>query len=215
MAEPARAAHFPTLEAQRHAARFGMWLFITTELLLFSALFATYAYHRTLYPEAFSEGIRHAEKLAGSLNTALLLVSSYLVARSLPAAEADRGKGAAALLAGAVGLGLVFLGVKAYEYSHHIAAGALPGGWDRASPEAQARALPIFYDLYYVMTGVHALHVIIGLVVLSVFARLLYQSPSPSQQGHRLEIAALYWHLVDLVWLFLWPLFYLTPGGAT
>ena len=193
--------HFASLEQQAHAARFGMWIFLATEVLLFGALFALFASYRVHFPGPFHDAVAHADKVLGSVNTAVLLVSSTLVACSVHMLRAGRIGATKALLAGTMLLGLVFLGIKGLEWMTHFREGLRPGG--------MARGLSEFWSLYFGMTGLHALHVIIGLGVLGSMLIALQRGTLTAVNHHRLEIGAIYWHLVDLVWIFLWPLFYL------
>ena len=193
--------HFASLEQQAHAARFGMWIFLSTEVLLFGALFALFASYRVHFPGAFHDGVAHADKILGSVNTAVLLVSSTLVACSVHMLRAGRIGPTKTLIAATMLLGLVFLGIKGIEWSSHLHEGLRPGGMARGTSE--------FWTLYFGMTGLHALHVIIGLGVLGSMLLGLQRGTLVAMNHHRLEIGAIYWHLVDLVWIFLWPLFYL------
>lgn len=204
-----RVAHFDSLEKQRNAARFGMWVFLASEVLLFGALLALYATQRAEHPRGFLEGMHHADVVAGSINTFVLLVSSYLIARAVHALRDDQRRLAAALTTGTVALGLVFLGIKAYEYTAHIREGAIPGGRTALYAEFPDHGLVSYFNLYWITTSLHGIHVVIGMSVLAVFAVLLWRERLSSVGAHRLEIGALYWHLVDVIWIFLWPLYYL------
>lgn len=187
-------------------ARLGMWIFLSSELLLFAGLFALYAGSRALHPAAFKLGIHHADKLTGSTNTAVLLVSSTLVALGVNAAKASRKLTAIAWLTGTLACGALFLLLKLLEYRRHLLHGIAPGG--HGSGLAAVAGLPQFWTLYYATTGLHAVHVVVGLVVLSVVLWKLIVAPI-ERSARLLENAALYWHLIDLIWIFLWPLFYL------
>jgi cytochrome c oxidase subunit 3 len=211
--EPSFEAHFESLDRQREAARLGMWIFLASELLLFGALFALYATERAEHPAGFHEGMKHAEVITGSVNTVVLLISSYLVARAVHALRDDRARFAAALTGGTVLLGLVFLGLKFYEYGAHIEEGAVPGGhgafYLEHRVEGGADGLASYFTLYWLTTGLHAVHVLIGMSILAFFGVAMWRRRLGAGHSHRLEIAALYWHLVDAVWIFLWPLYYL------
>lgn len=190
----------------------GMWLFLGSEILLFTAMFALYAGYRLHFPEAFAEGVRHNLKWAGSLNTLILLVSSYLIARSVPAVRQRHRRAAVTMMAGTIVLGLAFLFFKGLEYSQHIAEGIVPAGRSRFFVEHSNAGLPMFFNLYYLMTGAHAIHVTIGLAVITWLAVKTWRARDLEVVAHPLEIGAMYWHLVDIVWIFLWPLFYLAGG---
>ena len=174
-----------TTEARAYAARLGMWVFLASEVLFFGVLFTLYAAGRARHPELFRHEVHaHADKVFGSLNTALLLVSSTCVAAGVRANPTRRFAATAA----AALLGLVFLGIKSHEYAGHLHAGLVPGS-------------SAFWTLYFTMTGLHALHVTAG--VIALFSVCL------TKRETVYENVALYWHFVDTVWILLWPLFYL------
>ncbi|MEO6420285.1 MAG: cytochrome c oxidase subunit 3 [Polyangiaceae bacterium] len=189
-------AYFEDLEKQAHAARLGMWVFLASELLLFAALFALYASGRAAYPDAFSEAVHHNTKILGSVNTGVLLLSSYAVASSLNALREGRQRRTVVLLGITIALGLVFLIIKVTEYAEHFREGIFPG-------QVQ------FWTLYYMMTGLHALHVIVGMIILTVMLVKVSRGSEHAGRTHVLANAAVYWHLIDVIWIFLWPLFYL------
>jgi cytochrome c oxidase subunit 3 len=208
------AEHFADFETQVHASQLAMWIFVGTEVLLFSGMFALYGAYRVRYGAGFAEGVDHNLKWDGSLNTLILLVSSYLVARAIPGVrEGSRGQ-AMGLLVGAMMLGLVFLGLKGFEYSAHFAEGINPGRSGPFFVEHPTPGLGEFFTLYFLMTGAHAIHVIVGLAVLGALVLHIRRAQPVTIAAHRLEIGAMYWHLVDIVWIFLWPLFYLTGAHS-
>ncbi len=207
------ADHFEDLSRQAHAARLGMWIFLGTEVLFFSGLFALYAAYRTEHPHGFGVGVEHNTVVWGSVNTGVLLVSSYTVA--LAVHELRRGKRTAcALLLGAtMFLGLCFLAVKTGEYMEHFREGIYPGGVGTFYREHADAGTKMFFTLYFCMTGLHAVHVLVGTGVLAfLLTKVLRRQLGPSAP-HPLAIGAIYWHLVDIIWIFLWPLFYLIPGS--
>jgi cytochrome c oxidase subunit 3 len=185
------------LRQHRYAGHLGMMVFITSEAMLFAGMFALYAGYRLAYPEDFARGVAANLRWVGSLNTYLLLISSWTLALALPRLRS--GRSANALIGTTMVLGLTFLGMKTYEYARHIQDGLVPG--------THAHGKTIFLALYYLMTGTHAIHIVAGLVLVGL-------AWVKAARGHpqRLEIAALYWHFVDLMWVFLWPLFYLVSG---
>ncbi len=201
--------HFASLEQQAHAARFGMWIFLASEVLLFGALFALFASYRVHYPAAFRDAVAHNTKILGSINTGVLLVSSTLVACSVQVLRAGRTRIAAKLVAATMTLGVVFLAIKLTEWLEHFREGIYPGGVGGYFLDHARDGYSQFWTLYFGMTGLHALHVIIGLSVLGTMLVSMIRGRLTAVHSHRLEVAALYWHLVDLVWIFLWPLFYL------
>lgn len=202
--------HFESLERQKLAARFGMWVFLASEVLLFSGLFALYAAERASHPTSFAFGVSENLGWVGTTNTFVLLTSSSLVALAVHVLRDDRRRLASGLIAGTILLGLAFLGLKTYEYDDHIHHGAVAGGHTRYFVEhASHEGLPAFFNLYWISTGAHAVHVTVGLLVLGVFALRTGRRRLGATRAHQLEVAALYWHLVDAVWIFLWPLYYL------
>jgi cytochrome c oxidase subunit 3 len=208
------AEQFQDLDRQAHAARLGMWIFLGTEVLLFAGLFALYAAYRTEHPEGFGVGVAQNTVVWGSVNTAVLLVSSYTVA--LAVHELRRGhRRACALLVGAtILLGLAFLGIKAGEYAVHFREGLYPGGVGSFYREHGDAGTKVFFTLYFCMTGLHAVHVLVGTGVLGFLLVRVLQGRIGPEAPHPLAIGAIYWHLVDVIWIFLWPLFYLIPGNV-
>jgi cytochrome c oxidase subunit III len=211
MSSDARAAHladhFPDAEAQLHAARLGMWIFLATEILLFAGIFIGYTFYRSLYPLAFREGSAHLDQTLGTVNTLVLITSSFTVAIAVSLARAERGRLAAATLGLTILLGAAFLAVKAFEYAHKLEEGALPGRYfrlDHAAPGAN-----VFFTVYWLSTSLHAIHVTAGLGVLAWMAWRCWRTEFSSEYFVPIENAGLYWHLVDLVWIFLFPLLYL------
>jgi len=207
-AHPALAHHFESLEKQAHAARLGMWLFLATEVLLFTALFAAYAVYRYLFHQTFADASRHIETWIGLVNTIVLVTSSFTVALGVHRATRGDGKGTAFFFGLTVLLALVFLGFKAVEYSHHFQEGQLPGRY-YAFEGVQAPGAPIFFALYFLITGLHGIHVVIGMTVLSVVAVMSYRGRFTAEYHTPVELGGLYWHLVDLIWIFVFPLIYL------
>ncbi|MEO7037699.1 MAG: cytochrome c oxidase subunit 3 [Polyangiaceae bacterium] len=210
MTDAAHAAHFESAARQEHAARFGMWVFLGSELLLFAGLFALYGAGRAANPGAFREGITHATKTLGSINTAVLLVSSTSVALSVELLRRGRQKQSIAALCVTILLGIVFLALKLTEYGEHFREGISPGGAGYFFALHQAPGLALFWSLYFISTGLHAVHVCVGLVLLGLTTRRVLQGHIHSARFYTLHNAALYWHLIDLVWIFLWPLYYLS-----
>jgi cytochrome c oxidase subunit 3 len=207
------AAHFEDIERQEQAARLGMWVFLASEILFFAGLFALYFAYRSEHPRGFDLGIARNTIAWGSVNTAVLLVSSYTVA--LAVHELRRGKPVAAawLVGVTVALGLCFLCVKTGEYLEHFREGIYPAGAGAFFAENDEPGIKMFFTLYFCMTGLHAIHVIVGMgVLVALLVRVLRGSIVPAA-SYPLAVGAVYWHLVDVIWIFLWPLFYLTPGG--
>ena len=202
------AHHFATYAQQAHAARLGMWLFLATEILLFGGLFVAYAVYRSVFPEAFHEASRHLDQALGTINTVVLITSSFAVAAAIHYARHDRRKLVLACLAVTLLLAFAFLGIKSLEYLHKFQEGALPGKYYTYS-EVQLPGASLFYTLYFLTTGLHAIHVLIGISVLSWLGWRAARGDFAGGYDLPLELGGLYWHLVDIVWIFLYPLLYL------
>jgi cytochrome c oxidase subunit 3 len=208
MRAPFLHEQFEDLEKQAHAARLGMWVFLSSELLLFAGLFTLYAAYRTMYPAAFAECVARNDVAIGTTNTAVLLTSSLVVALGLHEVRRGRSRRAAWLLLSAIACGLVFLSLKGLEYRGHFHEGIFPGvGFRPADP--LPRGAVTFFSLYYLSTGLHAIHVVAGMGLLAWIAAGCFRRAYSSENDVRVELVALYWHLVDVVWIFLWPMFYL------
>ena len=205
--------HFQDLEQQAHAARLGIWIFLASELLLFAGLFALYGAYRTHYPEAFGWGVDHNVRALGTLNTAILICSSYSVAKSVHVLRKGRARFAAGLLGFTLLCGCAFLVVKGIEYAGHFREGVFPGGRG-AFFHGQPEGLRVFYTLYFLMTGLHGIHVLVGMGILAWLCTQILRGKLAVPHTHPLDIGAVYWHLIDVVWIFLWPIFYLTPGSS-
>lgn len=202
-------SHFGSIEQQAHAARLGMWLFLASEMLLFAGLFALFVTYRTQYAGGFSEGVRHNTKVLGSINTGVLLTSSYLVATAVHSVRGGRFRTAQILVIATIALGGVFLAIKVAEYLHHFHEGIYPGGQGGFFLEHAEAGLPAFWTLYFCMTGLHAVHVTAGMVLLSTTLLGMRSGAITMGAPQRMEVAAIYWHLIDAIWIFLWPLLYL------
>lgn len=214
MAEPRRAEHFATRAHQEAAAELGMWTFLSSETLLFAGLFGLYASYRAAYPAAFRAGMAHMAHGLGALNTFVLLTSSLSAAVSVSALRAGLRRLSLGLLAVTAALGVAFLAVKGVEYADHFREGMVPGGRTGFFLENAVGGLPIFVTLYFLMTGLHALHVTGGVALLCVMGVRVARSGITPEVPYPLELAVLYWHLVDVIWVFLWPMFYFGRGLA-
>jgi cytochrome c oxidase subunit 3 len=202
------AHHFPNLEQQAHAARLGMWLFLATEILLFGGLFVGYGVYRFLYADTFKAASALIETPFGALNTVVLITSSLTVALAHHEAEHGSARKAGWLLLASVLAGVIFLVVKSFEYSHHFHEGHLPGRFYTYAG-LQAPGAAMFWTLYFLMTGLHGLHVVIGMGVLAWLGLWCLRGKFVGGYATPVELGGLYWHLVDLIWIFLFPLFYL------
>ena len=200
--------HFNSMEQQRDASSLGMWVFLVTEILFFGGLFLAYTVYRSQYPRAFAEASRHLDITLGTFNTAVLIISSLTMALAVYSAALGRRKAIIAFLLATMALGGVFLGVKAVEYSHKFHDHLVPGPGFRF-PGADANQAQIFYSLYFAMTGLHAAHMIIGIGLLTVLVLQARKGRYGPDYYTPVEVSGLYWHFVDIVWIFLFPLLYL------
>ncbi|HEX7843511.1 MAG TPA: cytochrome c oxidase subunit 3 [Kofleriaceae bacterium] len=199
---------FEDLRKQEHAVRFGIWIFVASELLLFAGLFALYTAYRTEYRAGFAAGVHHAKLAIGTINTTLLVVSSFTAAQALRALRRGGRRVCILLLLLTAGLGAVFLVLKGVEYGQHFDEGIYPGLY-YASRELPGYGAQLFFTLYYFMTGLHVLHLLAAvLVVLWLTSRVARRKIGTAYHAG-LEAGILYWHMVDCIWIFLYPLFYL------
>jgi cytochrome c oxidase subunit 3 len=188
----------------------GMWVFIASELLFFGGLLTAYGYARVHAGSGFVSASRHTDVVLGTLNTAVLLTSSAVIALAAACAEHHgHRRWTARLLLATAGLGCVFLAIKGFEWNQEWQEGLFPGpGFTLHEPGAQ-----LFFMLYYVMTGLHGVHMICGIVAVLLFARAT-RARKAWARPDRVEALALYWHFVDIVWIFLYPLLYLVERHA-
>ena len=212
-AHPALAHQFDSLGQQTEAATLGMWVFLVTEVLFFGGLFVTYAVYRAFYPAAFAAASHELDILLGAINTAVLIASSLTMALAVHAAQLGQRRLLMIFLVVTMALGTVFLGIKAVEYYHKFAEHHVPGATFQFEKEHQRHA-QIFFSLYFIMTGLHALHMIIGIGVLLVMWIWAWRGSITSDYSGPIEISGLYWHFVDIVWIFLFPLLYLIGRHA-
>jgi len=202
------AEQFEDAEQQREASSFGMWVFLITEIMFFGGLFLSYTIYRVIYTEAFADASRHLDLTLGTINTAVLICSSFTMALAVHSAQTGRRRLLMTFLLATMIIGLVFLTIKFTEWSHEIDDNLVPGhGFIYPGPYTQPAKL--FFSLYFLMTGVHGLHVFIGVCVLAVLFVLAWRNHFSPQYHTPIEVFGLYWHFVDIVWLFLYPLLYL------
>lgn len=199
--------HFARPADQAHAAQLGMWVFIASEVLLFGGLFVAYAYYRTVWGQAFREGVAGENIWLGGAMTAILLTASLFVAQAQHFARKGRKNLVGVFLLLAVLFGTGFLLIHLFEYVDHAHKGELPGLW-YTSDEITTRGIAVFYALYFLMTGLHVVHVIIGIVLLTTIAVRAFAGRYTREYHIPVEISGMYWHFVDTVWMFLFPLFY-------
>lgn len=186
--------------------RIGMWLFLYTEIILFGGLFVLYAVYFHMYPDDFVSGGKQLDRVIGTLNTIILLVSSFTVAASITAIRKNSKKLSLGFLSFSFLCGVVFLVNKYFEWGYKFHHDIYPNS------ETLTNGPPgenIFFGLYYVITGLHGLHVVIGMTLLAISFLLVAKGKIESNSFAMLENSGLYWHLVDLIWIFVFPLFYL------
>jgi cytochrome c oxidase subunit 3 len=204
---PRTAGQFDDAAQQRDAATLGMWSFLATEVLFFGVLFAAYTVCRVLWPDAFASASRHTDLTLGGIETGVLLTSSFTVALAVRDVQLGGRRLATALLAGTAILGLAFLAIHGFEYHADYKAAVIPGiRYEEVGGLASQQRL--FFFLYYLTTTFHGLHVAIGVVLLLVMAFRTRRGDFGPDWHTPLEITALYWHLVDIVWIFVFPLYY-------
>ena len=207
------AFQFVDLRQQHDTAELGIWVFLATEVLFFGGLILAYTVYRHGYADGFAEAARHTKIVIGTINTAVLLTSSFLVAWAVELAKLRQGRLAAALLWGAAVLGVAFLILKGIEYKAEYDEHLVPG-LNLAATGPNAHAMSLFFAFYFVATGLHGVHVAVGIVALVVIG-LRARQHSYSERYHApITVAGLYWHFVDVVWIFLFALIYL-PGRAS
>lgn len=200
--------HFSDANQQKESAKLGMWIFLLTEILLFGGLFCAYAIFRAWNPEMFINAHLELNQLLGTINTLVLITSSLTIALAIRSLQVDKAKQATMFLALTLLFATVFLVIKYFEYTHKIHLGQLPGkyysytGLEGTNPH-------IFFSIYFTMTGLHAVHIIIGMAVIAIMTVKSAQNKFSSRYYTPVELSGLYWHLVDLIWIFLFPLLYL------
>lgn len=205
---PSWLAHFFHTPAQQiDAAKFGMWLFLAQEVLFFSGLFMAYIAYRWLYPETWLSGADQLNKWMGGLNTLVLITSSFTMALGVRAAQLEKRGQLVMHLALTIALAFVFLVVKYFEYTHKFHLGIYPGKF--YTYEGSTGLMPTFFGIYYCLTGLHGIHVLVGIGVLIWILIRAQRGDFTSQNHVAVENVGLYWHLVDLIWIFLFPLLYL------
>jgi cytochrome c oxidase subunit 3 len=207
------AHQFDDAEQQYQASHLGMWTFLITEIMFFGGLFTLFAVYVSAYTEGFAEGSKHLDLLLGAVNTVVLLGSSFTMAMAVRSAQTGRRSGQLLYLALTLLLGLAFLGIKAVEYGHKFEQHLVPGpGFRFESPVAGN--VQLFFSFYFAMTGMHALHMIVGVGLLSVLLVQAWRGRYTAEYFTPVEVSGLYWHFVDIVWIFLFPFLYLVARHA-
>ncbi len=201
------AHQFEDIEQQRSSAVLGMWLFLITEIMFFGGLFTAYLVYRLMYPAAFHEGVQELSIPLGAVNTLILQMSSLTMAWAVAGAQRANRRALTFHLLLTIILGLAFLGIKAFEYHHKYVHHLVPGPLFQFEGSAP-RETEMFFMLYFCLTGVHALHMIIGIVIMAVLAGLALRGSFLGPRYLPIELFGYYWHFVDIVWVFLFPLLY-------
>jgi cytochrome c oxidase subunit III len=227
---PALQHHFENMEQQREAGTLGMWVFLVTEIMFFGGMFMAYILFRNSYPAAFASASNHLDIRLGAVNTAVLIVSSFTMALAVYGTQVGNRRLQITCLILTLVLGLTFLGIKAVEYHDKYEDYLIPGRLVPShpfGPEVQVEGQPLdphklhllpgatvrqvelFYWIYFAMTGMHALHMIIGAGILSFLLYFSIKGRYDPEYHSPVEVSGLYWHFVDIVWIFLFPLLYL------
>jgi cytochrome c oxidase subunit 3 len=213
--------HFYSMDQQLEASTLGMWVFLVTEVMFFGGLFMAYLLYRYWYPEAWQAGSNHLNVMLGGINTAVLICSSFTMVLAVRSAQVGSRRGQIVWLIGTILFGTTFLVVKYFEYKekfeHHLVPGAL-----FASPTAVletghkvhdhalvGNAEQLFFSLYFIMTGIHAAHMVVGIGIMLVMLTWAWRGRFSPEYYGPVEVSGLYWHFVDIIWIFLFPLLYL------
>ena len=203
--------HFFSMDQQLEASVLGMWVFLVTEVMFFGGLFMAYIVYRTMYPSAWIAGSHELNVPLGATNTAVLIFSSLTMAMAVRSAQVGKRMGQVVWLILTMILGSTFLVIKYFEYAakfeHHLVPG--PHFLAPAGYEALANPLQLFFALYFIMTGIHAAHMVIGLGLMAVILVMAWRGKFGPTYYTPVEVGGLYWHFVDIVWIFLFPLLYL------
>ncbi len=216
---PALQHHFENMEQQREAGNIGMWVFLVTEIMFFGGMFLAYTLYRSKFPMEFASASNHLDLPLGAVNTVVLILSSFTMALAVYAAQVGKKRNQVLFLALTITLGLTFLGIKAVEYRAKYVDQLIPGklipgrpfnpGEVHLLPGAVKEHVEMFYWIYFAMTGMHAVHMVIGVGLLSVILFFAARGRYDPEYHSPVEISGLYWHFVDIVWIFLFPLLYL------
>lgn len=205
---PPHAHHWDPVTAYS-GAKLGMWLFLATEILLFAVMFCGFALYRYHYLEEFHQGSHHLDWKLGALNTVVLLLSSYTAALAVDAGQHGNNKGVVKYFGISILCGLIFMVVKAFEYHHKFESGLMPPGLFPGEHSANFEHYKNFLGFYFCMTGLHGLHVLIGMGLMIWVSGKAARNRFSTDYYTPVELTALYWHLVDLIWIYLFPLLYL------
>ena len=215
---PRQQHHFYSMEQQLEASILGMWIFLVTEIMFFGGLFMAYLVYRHMYPLAWTESSHELNVILGGTNTAVLICSSLTMVLAVRSAQIGSRKGQIVNLILTIMLGSTFLVIKYFEYKAKFEHGLVPGPHfdphellpnGSLVPLALPQGSQIFFSLYFIMTGIHALHMVVGIGLMLVMLVFAWQGRFTPDYYNPIEVSGLYWHFVDIVWIFLFPLLYL------
>jgi cytochrome c oxidase subunit 3 len=209
--DPHHQHHFTTMEQQFDTSKIGMWLFLATEVLLFGGLFVGFGLMQNRYPREFVEAHEHLQRGYGAFNTIVLLVSSWTMVLAVNAARTNQRQKTVMFLSFTILCACMFLGVKYFEYSHKFHDGLLPGKFYTHIGDgiAGSHGYATFFAFYFMMTGLHGFHILGGIVALTWILLRAKKGEFSSAYYTPVDLVGLYWHLVDLIWIYLFPLYYL------
>ena len=206
--DPTLQHHFTNAAQQLDASKIGMWLFLATEILLFGGLFAGFGLMQHRFPEAFVAAHHHLDRSLGFLNTVVLLVSSFTMVMAVHCAKTNKKKALLVFLVLTILCACIFLGVKYFEYSHKFHEGLLPGKFYHHEGDTVPNQF-VFFSFYFMMTGLHGFHILGGIAALIWISIRSARGEFSSGYFTPVDLVGLYWHLVDLIWIYLFPLLYL------
>lgn len=215
--DPHHQHHFATMEQQFDTSKIGMWLFLATEILLFGGLFVGFGMMQARYSQEFVEAHEHLQRPLGALNTIVLLISSFTMVMGVLSAKKGQSQKLVNYLLITITCACIFLGVKYIEYTRKFEEGLFPGHWYVPQPTdtvhtatgAISHGYATFFSFYFMMTGLHAIHIIVGILLLSWLVVRAKRGDFTKTYYTPVDLVGLYWHLVDLIWIYLFPLFYL------
>ncbi len=202
------AHHFRSAEHEYESAKQGIWLFMATEILMFGAIFAAYAIFHSLYPSMFAEGASHLDWRMGFINTCVLLVSSWTMAMAIQSLQSGKGKNAAPYLIVTLLCGAGFMVIKYLEYTHKFHLGLYPGKWFTYEG-AQHSNLALYFSFYFVMSGLHGIHVLLGMGLITWVLIRTMRGEFDEHYYTPVEGVGIFWHIIDLIWIYLFPILYL------
>ena len=206
---PALRVQFDTEAQQRNASALGMWIFLITEIMFFGGMFAVYTVYRSWYPDVFAIASSSLNEIIGALNTGVLLLSSFTMVMAVRAGQLGQRKMIVIFLILTLVFGFAFLGVKAFEWNQKFEEHHVPGPTFHLEGTTQQGQAQLFFSLYFAMTGVHALHMVIGAGLLLYLIMLARKGRYSAEYNTPVDLIGLYWHFVDIIWIFLFPLLYL------